>query len=277
MNIEEKIISKIKEENLKPKSIWYFLARDYSLWSMVFLSVLLAAFSIAPIIFILQNLELGYTKHITNNAFLFILDILPYPWIILCVLTTYLAIKAWEKTSNGYKFEGKYIFIYSFLTSLILGVMLNFWNFGKMMDEEIVTASFGKYKNFQERRDMAWFNPEAGRIFGTVESISTSSFMLSNEKKSFKQEVYYDFSVIGSDNIFEQNNVRVVGFNKDMKDNTESFVACIVFPDDFRPSKKDKKEFEKKNLLMDKSSIHEECKEIFEQGRAFFHPKPERK
>lgn len=273
MNLEEKILQKIRDEKIAPKPFWYFLVKDYSLWGLVFISIILAAICIAPIIFILQNLELDYAKHITGNIFSFTLIILPYPWIILCVITTYFATLAWERTKNGYKFDGKKVFVISFLVSLILGILLNMWNIGRKVDNEFKSASFGSYKTFEERRKEFWFDPNQGRILGTVDRIATSSFELVNEEKNFNKEIFFDENLTGKNNISEGKDVRVVGFENKQEEN--KFIACVIFPDDLppegRPLKKDREHIKKiKEEMKGRSGIHEECKKIFEKGRANF-------
>lgn len=279
MNLEDKILNKIKEEKITPKPFWYFLAKDYSLWSLVFISIILAAICIAPIIFILQNLELDYVKHITGNIFSFIFMIFPYPWIILCAITTYFATIAWEKTKNGYKFDGKKVFVISFLISLIFGIFLNFWNFGRKVDNEFKSASFGNYQTFEERRREIWFNPNEGRILGTVEKVATSSFEITNEEKNFNKEIFFDENLPGRNNISEGKDVRVVGFENEQEEN--KFIACAIFPDGLPPEKKlsnqkynkNKDKDNRENIkrdIKDHIKTHEECKKIFEKGRANF-------
>lgn len=270
-NIEEKILNKIKDENIKPRSVWYFLVRDYSLWILVLISVILASLSIAPIIFILQNLEVGYIKHISTNPFLFILLALPYPWIILCMITTYLATIAWEKTSKGYRFEGKKLFSFSLLVSLLFGLLLNLINFGRIMDDEFRTASFGNYKTFVEKRNTFWFKPDEGRLIGTATNISTSSFQLGNKEQSYNMQVNFDSSLHGSENVNENSIVRVVGYS----DPELGFIACAIFPDNF--GKVGNGKFKMASSTFSRGvDVSEECKKIFEQGRANFHPKPPR-
>jgi hypothetical protein len=275
MNLEDKILEQIKEKQLKPKSFWYFLIKDYTLWSLVLLSVILASIAFAPIIFIFQNLELGYIKHISDNVFLFILWALPYTWIILCILTTYLAMKAWEKTKHGYKFDGKKIFAGSLFASLVLGVILNYLSFGKRIDDEFRNVSMGNYRSFEDRRDGYWFDPETGRLIGKITSVSTSSFIVFNQKNNFIKEIFFDATTLGDENIFSENNIRIIAYNN---------FACAVFPDNFKPGTKNIKEKEKKEILNILASttleseenqyIHTECKNIFENGRAYFKPTP---
>jgi hypothetical protein len=276
-SIENKILQKIKDENLQPRSLWYFLIRDYSLWSLVFISIILAALSISPIIFTLQNLEPGYIKHITNNIFFFVIDILPYPWIILCAATTYFATLAWEKTKHGYRFDGKKVFAISFLSSLALGIILNLWDFGRAVDNEFRNASMGNYKSFEERRNEFWFNPDQGRIIGVVKEVGTTTFIIQNDSHKYVQEISFDNKVSGKENVVQNNNIRIVGYF-DLDDNIhQSFIACAIFPDRFQPSnpatlKKRKPDPTTTNFPTNLAT-HEECEKIFEQGRANFHPR----
>jgi len=275
MNLEDKILEQIKDKQLKPKSFWYFLIKDYTLWFLVFISVILASISIAPIIFIFQNIELGYIKHLSDNIFLFILWALPYFWIILCIFTTYLTMKAWEKTKHGYKFDGKKVFAGSLFASLILGGILNYLSFGKRIDDEFKNISMGNYRSFEDRRDGYWFDPETGKLIGKITNVSTSSFIIFNQKNNFIKEIFYDETTLGDDNLITENNIRLIVYNN---------FACAIFPDNFKPEMKNMKEKGKKEILKllasttseseENKYIHEECKNIFENGRAYFKPTP---
>jgi hypothetical protein len=268
MNIEDKILQKIKEENLKPKSVWYFLARDYSLWSLVLVSILLAAFCFAPLLFIFQNFEFGFIKHLTGNFYTFILWALPYPWIILCGTTTYFAKKAWENTKNGYKFDGRYIVLYSFFISLALGAGLNQYNLGRMIDEGVQSGGLPFYKSMEARRQENWFDPDNGRFIGVVKNVSTTSFTLNNEKNSFSETIIFDEDVPGIEFIDSSNTIRVIGYREATD---TSFFACAIFPDDFLPFKERKG---MRNKIRDNFEDHPECKEMFDKGRAYFSPSP---
>lgn len=266
-NLENKILDKIKAEHIRPKSVWYFILKDYSLWSLVFLSVILGAIAISPIIFIFQNLELGYAKHITPNIFTFVLFMLPYGWILLCAVTTFFATLAWERTKNGYKFDGRYVFACSFVASLILGIIMNEWSFGRFIDDEAGHMSYGSYKSFDERRDENWFNPDEGRVVGIVHDISTTSFELNNSKNNFTETIIFDESIPGAEFIGEDNKVRIIGFTKD-----GGFVACSIFPDKLSQIKMSTTtRQERLDKMKDILAIYPECKEMFDQGRANFH------
>lgn len=272
LNLENKILNKLKEENIQPKSVWYFIIKDYSLWSLVFVSIILAAICISPIIFIFQNLELGYAKHINGNAFVFTLIMLPYAWMILCGVTTIFAMFAWEKTKHGYKFDGKYILVSSFLASLILGIVFNQWSFGRFIDDEAGFVSHGNYKSFAERRDENWFKPDEGRLVGIVKDVSTSSFTITNSKNNYIQVIVFDQSVPGSEFVDSLNKVRVIGFT-----DNGTFIACSVFPDSLgqiRMSSTTKEE--RMDKMKEILQTYPECQEMFDKGRANFHRQPPR-
>lgn len=272
-NIENRILNKIRTENLHPKSFWYFAIKDYSLWVLVLLSIILASISIAPIIFIVQNLELGYAKHIDTNIFFFLLHMFPYTWITLCAVTTILATIAWENTKHGYRFDGKKVFVVALLVSLVLGFVLHAFSFGKQIDDEFRFVSLGKYKSFEEQREINWFNPAQGRLVGIVETISTSSFILSNKTNSYSENIFVDISVPGSEFVGVENKVRVIGFFN----NNQEFIACGILPDNLRIQQKkldmgtkEKVRDARENKIEQIFATYPECKEIFDQGRAKF-------
>lgn len=280
--LEDKILNKIKQENIKPRPFWYFLLKDYSLWSLVLLSIILAALSIAPILFIFSNLEYGFVKHISNNLFVFILTTLPYHWLLLLFVTTFLAKLAWRRTKNGYKFEGKYIIIISTILSLIFGIILNQLHLGKKLDENIKDPVFNSYKSVEGRYEENWFSPSEGRVLGVIVSLSTTSFEIYNKKNNLRQTVTFSDDVPGVEFINTDNKVRVVGF----QDSDNNFFACAILSDNFLPprerSEDEKKDFqikmkENKERLKQIVALNPECKDALDKGRANFKKEPMRK
>jgi hypothetical protein len=271
MSIEDKILQKIKEEKLRPTSLWYFLLRDYSLWGLVFLSIILASLSVAPILFTLSNIELGYLKHISDNIFFFILSIIPYPWIILCIFTTYFASLAWKRTKGGYKFKGGFVLSVSVLLSLLLGIVLNIFHLGKILDEGVEARGYGFYKGVESRKQENWFSPQNGRLIGRVKEIQLKEFVIINKKNNFEGSVSYDETVPGFENVVVDNPIRVIGYKAD----DVGFTACAIFPDNFSPTiTPGTSTKEKKEMLEARVSDHPECKEMLSKGRALFKPKP---
>ena len=265
MNIEDKILNKIKEENLKPTSFWYFLLRDYTLWGMVFLSIIFSALSIAPIIFIINNLEIEYIKHISVNTWNFLLSTLPYPFILLAFIFTYLATSAWQKTKNGYKFQGKYVLIISLILSIILGIVLNWLAFGEGIEREFANKSGGVFQSIEDKRQNDWFSPKQGRFIGIVENLNDTSFTLTNEKNNFAIQVDFTDDLPGAEYIENGNSIRIIAYENNDEDN--SYTPCIVLPNKFLPTHERKINKDKLNSKIQADTF---CKEIISKGRAGF-------
>ena len=222
--LENKIIDKIKDEKLKPTSFWYFFFRDFSLWGAVILSIIFVSLSLAPIIFILNNLETDYIKHIDQSPLNFYFHIIPYPFIIFALLFTFLAMVAWQKTKNGYKFEGRKILVVSGILSLIFGILLNDFTIGKILDDNFHDPVFNSYKSVQERRMENWNHPEIGRFIGNVSEMGDSSFSLVTDKQNFVINFDEEFDMTA--NLVLGETVRVVG----VYDNEGYIDACIIIP-----------------------------------------------
>ncbi len=261
INIEDKILEKIKNEKIKPTSFWYFLVKDFSLWGAVVLSIAFVSISLAPIIFILENLESDYIKHISKSQLNFYFHILPYPFILFAIIFICIAIFSWRKTKNGYKFEGGKILIVAGILSLILAILLNNLAVGKIIDDNFHDPVFNSYKSIQNRKIENWDRPDLGRLVGKITGVSTSSFELSHNQHT--EQIEFDEGTEGKQFINIDAEVRVVGIDVEEK----SIDACVILPfENSRSSLKNNSHQHNENFKRNK--ISEECKKILEIGRA---------
>ncbi len=265
INLESKILQKIHDDKIKPKSFWYFFIKDFSLWGAVVLSIIFTSLSLAPIIFIFENLEIGFVKHLDQSPTNFYIHIIPYPFILFAIFFILIARFSWAKTKNGYKFEGKKVFAVSAIISLIFAILLNNFAVGKLLDDNFHDPVFDSYKSLHDRRMENWNRPDLGRYIGIVNNISTSSFTLS--QKDIEYVIDFDNETPGMELIEVGESVRVVA----TIDEEQTIDACIILPYD-QPSihQKVRKIDSLKYVSRMKKQMKDECKQVIEMGRANF-------
>ncbi len=273
-NLEEKIMNRIQTDKIEPTSFWYFLMRDFSLWFLVFLSIVFSTLTVSPMIFILQNMETGFLMHITNNYYLEIIKSLPYMWLFLGLGSAYFAKVAWTKTKNAYKFDGSYVWIVSIILTLIFSILLNIYSgnkFAKFLDDNVYEKSFGYYKSLEARKQENWTQEKNGRFIGIVKKVTSSSFSLYNQKTNTTLEIDFKSDAPGNEFIELENKLRVVGYKseQDKLEGPNDFTACAIFPDNFEPNKRRGRP-ERPEIKTETSD--ENCKQILAKGRASFKP-----
>jgi hypothetical protein len=263
MNLEEKILKRIEQGNIKPKNIWYFIARDWFLWFLVGTSVLFSALTLAPIIFILVNIETEFAYILAPNFIIFILSFFPWFWFLLSFLSILLSRLAWKNTKHGYKFSGLNIFSFSLFLALTIALLLNmFGNLPKRLDDSVGRYGIGFTESFENRRRDRWNQKEAGRVFGKVVSTSSENFSL--ERRAGNKFEVINFMIlpetIGTELIDNDNFVRVLYATDSIA--VDKLYPCIVLEDKFTPPKV--KGTKRTDLLTNIFPENSPCKKTFE-------------
>lgn len=175
---DKKLAEKIKEEKLAPKPRWHFLLKDYVVWASGTLSLLIGAATVSVMIYLLKynGWEL---REETHKSFLeFLILTLPYFWIIFSGLFIFILYYNLKHTKKGYRYPVWAIVMSGFFASLILGSIFYLFGVGQRIDN-VLGARAPMYEKVMNRQIPFWFNPEEGRLAGTVSSeVENESFYL---------------------------------------------------------------------------------------------------
>lgn len=169
MAIKNKILDKIKKEEVKPTSEGYFIARKYVKIGLLILLVFFWIF--ITTLFISDFWE--NMRYFNFRYFHF-----PLLWIIIIWLVGFFAFKDFQKTDKGYKYPVWWIvwiiflvFIISGLIGFRLGVWHNMNNF--------MWSHMSWYRDFTLGQRM-WQNPSEWRMWGIIENIEWDKITISN-------------------------------------------------------------------------------------------------
>jgi len=56
-NISGEVLKKIKDNSIKPKPRWYFVTKNYFIWSLFAISITLGSFAFSMVIFMIKQLD----------------------------------------------------------------------------------------------------------------------------------------------------------------------------------------------------------------------------
>lgn len=129
-NLEKRILDKIKKDDIRPKSKWYFVLKNSIYISSFVISILLGAISFSVLFYIFSNNQSvifdSYNTYQLKNAIIF--------WIIL--LSLFLIISVWNNKylKNSYRYQPSTIILFNISTSLILGLLLFYTGIAQKTD-----------------------------------------------------------------------------------------------------------------------------------------------
>uniref|UniRef100_A0A7C4M051 Uncharacterized protein n=1 Tax=candidate division CPR3 bacterium TaxID=2268181 RepID=A0A7C4M051_UNCC3 len=182
-NISENILEKIKKEGIHPIPKWRFLLKNYGVWALFGLSIILGGVAVSVIIFMLADREWGIYKYLDKSFWQYFLMGLPYFWFFL--VSAFLAF-AWydlQKTKSGYKYGFLKIAILNILASIVLGFVFYSLGMGPRMDQ-IFSDNLPFYNQIHSiSGPQVWQNPDKGLLAGEItEVIDNENFIVKDLK-----------------------------------------------------------------------------------------------
>ena len=149
--LKNNILNKIKKGEVKKTSHWYFLTKEYSLWTFFGLSIFLGALSFS---ILLKNIfdDFGpwYKLDLENN---FIYSNIFYIWIISIVLFISSAYFNYKHTKKAFKYKPILIILFSLFLSLVLGTIFYHTSLNNWVEHRIEKGS-QRYLKIKDNRRM---------------------------------------------------------------------------------------------------------------------------
>ncbi|PWB38330.1 MAG: hypothetical protein C3F02_04975 [Parcubacteria group bacterium] len=168
--LEQKVIENIKEQHLKPRPRWQFLAKDYVFWGLGFLAILIGGLTFAVIIYMFLNSDWEVYSLFSDTIAVHIFTVLPYFWILFLVLFVIVAYYNLRHTNKGYVFSLPKLIGAAVGLSMLLGVFWYNLGLGYTIDN-ILTDNvpfYGQHFSKHTQRAHLWQRPEEGFLVGVV-------------------------------------------------------------------------------------------------------------
>lgn len=165
--LNQSILEKIHNGEIKPHAKWYFIAKDALIWLMVAMSVFLGAISFSLILYILVNNDWQLYMHIQSSLLFFVVLTLPYVWILLLAFWLLCGYLQFAHTKKGYKFKHSTVIGITLVVSGIIGLGLFAAGMPNKVDDSLSRKSefYNKHVN---PKSIRWVKPHQGRLAGVI-------------------------------------------------------------------------------------------------------------
>lgn len=257
------ILNKIKKENIKPVSRFYFVLKHSVLWIPYIIVTIIGIFAFAGVLFAATHSGWEYREFLYPSTASFIFATLPFVWIIGFIFFSIFVVKALRSTHTGYRLSLRTILFGSMATSVILGYVLY------EMDDFFKADSLIRYPVHQRERAM-WNAPKEGRLVGFIEEVGKDSLIVRDMNGAIWN---IDMRSLGTTTfpfVTTGSPVRFIGSST----NEYVFAACMVFPWEIGGMKRpENRPFPPKEAMLKAVAPSPECKEILDEIKKF-RPRP---
>lgn len=163
----EKILKDIKEKHISPAPRWRFVLKNWIIWLIFSLALLVAALSFAAMLEILINHDWDIYFRLHKTFWEFLLMSLPYIWIVSMIIFSLIAYYDFVHTRGWYRHRAYRVVSASILVSMVLGGILFYSGFGKRVDQAFdVSVPF--YGSININKKQMWCHPEEGLLGGEI-------------------------------------------------------------------------------------------------------------
>ncbi len=166
-SITSRILDRIATEHITPRRRLVFVLREWGVWILWFLTVLIGALAVAVSLYVAMNAEYAMFEATHANFFTFVIEVLPYVWLGLFAVMSLVAIKQLRHTKHGYRYSTATILGSSLLCSIVGGGVFHYMGFGFALDG-LLGKQIGYYMSMEKMDLKMWQKPEAGRLVGVL-------------------------------------------------------------------------------------------------------------
>lgn len=204
MNIQEKVIQKIKEEHIEPISRWKFVASNYSLWGATVGLVIIATLGLSTLLHVINEGEWDIYENFNMSFAHYVATVFPYVWLMLFLVVGLFAFLVLRLTKRGYRYTTGVVVSIGLITSTIFGFTFFFLGAGSFIDEAL-TNHILLYRTLPHHNVSIWNNPSKGLVAGTITEIeSPTQFTLVDFNK-------IPWTIVESSTTWQRSPLRVVG------------------------------------------------------------------
>jgi len=185
-NLADKIASKIKSEEIKPKSKWIFLLKDYFIWSIFGFSIIIGGLAFVVILFIFTTSDWDMHRYLEGGFGMHFLTVLPRLWIGTLILFLLVAYYNYRHTKSGYRYKAYLVVLASVIMSIAIGTGLFFMGLGSKI-EQFFANNLPYYGGYMQHRVEMWNQPEKGLLAGEIVKIKSDDVL---EVKDFNNTIW---------------------------------------------------------------------------------------
>lgn len=175
-DISQKIVNKIKKEKITPIPRWHFSVRNWVILWVAFASAVIGALALAVIFHVALNRDwFIYRTLVHRPPFGHLLNDLPFIWLVLLILTIFIAVYYFEHSKKGYHWSYFWVILTFIVFSLIVGFGFTFIGLGKKVDS-FLGGKIPVYRDVAKGAREVWSEPEEGRLGGEVTEINGNTW-----------------------------------------------------------------------------------------------------
>lgn len=163
-----RVLERIDKEVIIPTPRWQFSLSEGAIWVLWAGTVFFGAVALAVTAYVTMSATYALYEATHENFVTFLVESMPYVWLMLFLLLTYLAVFEIKKTKRGYRYNTFLILGSSLFGTLLGAIFFHSLGMGYLVDKTL-GQQLSMYMSMEKMEQKMWQMPQAGRLIGQVE------------------------------------------------------------------------------------------------------------
>ncbi len=168
-----KVLRTIAEKEIAPKPKWHFLLRNYAIWSLLIISIIIGTVSVGIMIALLTNYDLDIYGYLGRSPLENDLMAIPYFWITILLLTVWLIYRNYRVVGRGYRHNMYTVVVLTMLLNILGGTILFVSGFSPLVDNFLLNR-LPFYNELIKSPTSDWSLPDHGLLGGKIISVGNA-------------------------------------------------------------------------------------------------------
>lgn len=167
----DRLFERIEAESITPTPKMAFVASEWGIWLVWVLTVVFGAAALAISGYVAMSAHYAIYEATHENFLTFMVAIMPYIWVGLFALMTYISVYEIKKTKRGYRYSTVLILGSNVLFTILGAMLLHCLGLGYTLDKKL-GEQIGMYMSLEKKEQMMWQTPNQGRLLGVIEPVA---------------------------------------------------------------------------------------------------------
>lgn len=168
----DRLFERIEAESITPTPKMTFMVTEWGIWLLWVLTVFFGAAALAISGYVALSAQYALYEATHENFLTFIVVIMPYIWVVLFALMTYVSVYEIRNTKWGYRYSTIVILGSNIIFTIFGAIFLHCLGLGYTLDQKL-GEQIGMYMSLEKREQQMWQMPTEGRLMGVLEPIET--------------------------------------------------------------------------------------------------------
>ncbi len=166
----DRLFERIEAESITPTPKMKFMVTEWGIWLLWALTVFFGSTALAISGYVALSAQYALYEATHENFLTFMVAIMPYIWVVLFALMTYISVYEIRNTKWGYRYSTIVILGSNVIFTILGAVLLHCLGLGYTLDKKL-GEQIGMYMSLEKREQLMWQMPNEGRLVGVLEPV----------------------------------------------------------------------------------------------------------